>query len=733
MLSAFFTMQAASSYAQTQDTDTTDEKAVSLNEVIFSANKTAETKRTVAQQVQVISKEEIENLQSQTTADLISNTGSVYVQKSQLGGGSVSIRGLEANRNLLVIDGVRMNNLIYRAGHLQNIVTTDNNAMERVEILFGPSSTIYGSDALGGVIHLYTKSPKLSSNGSALFNTNAAIRYGSVNNEMTGHVDVNYGRNKFASLTSFSYSKFGDLKGGKNQNPFYSTSFGERPYYVERINDKDSLVKNSDRYLQVQSGYTQYDLMQKFLFQQNANLSHGINIQYSTSTDVPRYDRLTDPSGTGLKYAEWYYGPQTRLLTAYDLNLKNGTGFFDAMHFGLNFQDVIESRHTRRFNNNNLQHRNEHVNVIGMNLDFQKRLGSHNLRFGLDGQYNTLKSTADNENITTGESKPLDTRYPDGNNRMTNAAIYLSHTWEINDELTLVSGLRAGIISLHSSFKDTSFFKLPFKEADQNNTVISGNLGIINTPSDDLKLSLLVSTGFRAPNVDDLAKVFESAPGNVIVPNTSLKPEKTITTEAGLTKIFNTRSRWENTIYYTRFFDAIVTDKFQFNGQDSVLYDGTLSRVLANQNKQEAYIYGFSTHLNTQLAQRFMMGLTLNYTYGRIKTDSADAPLDHIPPFMARIDLNYRTDRFSTDFFINYNGWKRLKDYYLNGEDNEQYATPEGMPAWFTANVRFSFKAHKYITLQAGIDNIFDTQYRTFASGINAPGRNLFGTIRFHY
>lgn len=88
-------------------------------------------------------------------------------------------------------------------------------------------------------------------------------------------------------------------------------------------------------------------------------------------------------------------------------------------------------------------------------------------------------------------------------------------------------------------------------------------------------------------------------------------------------------------------------------------------------------------------------------------------------------------EKFSANFFVNYNGWKKAKNYSTSGEDNAQYAPVEGMPAWFTANLRVSYKVYKYITIQSGIDNIFDTQYRTFSSGINAPGRNIFAVIRF--
>ena len=719
--------------AGTFDPDTIPVKRINLEEVIISVNKTEEFRKNIAQQIQVLDAKEIFRVQAQSTADLISNSGNVYVQKSQMGGGSITIRGFEASRTLLVIDGVRMNNLIYRSGHLQNIVTTDNNSLEKMEILFGPSSTMYGSDALGGVVHIYTKRPELSKMDKNKVYANFFSRYGSVNKEFSNHFDLNYGTKKLASLTSLTFSKFGDLKGGQNQNLFYRNSYGERPYFVERVNGKDVLTENPDRFLQVQSGYSQYDLMQKFLHQTGDHLSQSLNIQYSTSSDVPRYDRLTDPSGEELKYAQWYYGPQERLLTAYDLNFTDPDALFDRIHWGLNFQNVEESRHTRKFGMNDLSHRIEQVNVYGTGLDFLAIRNQHDIRFGFDGQFNTLKSTANSEDISSGILSPLDTRYPDGDNSMLDLAIYFSHTWKISKHLTLVDGIRAGYSWLHSTISDNSFFNLPVTEANQKTPVYSGNIGIISNPADDWKLSFLVSSGFRVPNVDDLSKVFESAPGMVIVPNPDLKPEKTLNTELGITKIFNQNTSWETAFYYTFFNDAIVTGEFSLNGQSSVLYDGSLSRVYANQNQEKAFITGFSSNLKSQLTNHFLLIWNINYTYGRIKTDDETSPLDHIPPFLSHLSVNYTHERFSSDFFIKSNGWKRLKNYHLNGEDNEQYATPEGMPAWFTLNWHGSFQLNKNFSFQAGIDNILDTQYRTFASGINAPGRNIFAAVRFRY
>lgn len=707
-----------------------------LQEVEISANRVSEKKKETAQQIKLLEQKEISELQSQTTADLIQNSGGTFVQKSQQGGGSPVLRGFEASRVLLVIDGIRMNNLIYRAGHLQNIITTDNNSFEKVEVIFGPSSTIYGSDALGGVIHIYTKNPILASDSeNTKIKANVFTRYGSVNEENTHHLDFNVGFKKIASWTSFTYSKFGDLRMGTSANPFYPQNFGIREYYVKRINGKDSMIKNSDKYKQVYSGYTQYDLVQKILFQQNEFTKHLINIQYSNSSDVPRYDRLTEFSGTNLKFAEWYYGPQKRLLTAYDFQYSKKTSFSDFIRIILNYQDIEESRHSRRFNNNNRKSQIEQVKVYGFNLDAIKKWEKHHLQYGLDLQYNTVNSTAKSTDITTNTEKPADTRYPDGGNMMMWGSLYLSHKWFIqSNKLILVDGVRLGFANLYSKFNDTTFFKFPFREAKQNNFTYSGNIGIINNPDEHWKISFLISSGYRVPNVDDLGKVFDSQPGAVIVPNPNIQPEKTINEDLSIQYFFNKNSYWSNTVFYTQIFDAIVTDKFQYQGQDSIIYNGVKSQVLANQNKRRAYIYGYSSELQIGLSDKVEMSASLNYTYGRIKTDSTDYPLDHIPPLFGRISFKYKpSQKLSFQVYTVFNGAKRLQDYNLFGEDNLQYAPPTGMPAWYTLNFRINWNIWKYIYFTGGIDNIFDTQYRVFSSGINAPGRNIFASLRINF
>ena len=135
--------------------DTT--KTNQLEEVVVTTKRTIKEKEFIASQIESVSQKEIEFQNFQNTADLLANSGNVHVQKSQQGGGSPSIRGFEASRVLLLVDGIRMNNLTYRAGHLQNVITVDENMLENVDIFFGPSSTLFGSDALGGTVSMNTK------------------------------------------------------------------------------------------------------------------------------------------------------------------------------------------------------------------------------------------------------------------------------------------------------------------------------------------------------------------------------------------------------------------------------------------------------------------------------------------------------------------------------------------------------------------------------------------------
>jgi hemoglobin/transferrin/lactoferrin receptor protein len=702
----------------------------SVDEVVVSASKFSEKRKDLAQKVQVISKQELALMNQTSTADVLANSGNVFVQKSQLGGGSPIIRGFETNKVLIVVDGVRMNNAIYRGGHLQNVITMDNGVMDRVEVVFGPGAVVYGSDAIGGVMHFTTKNPTLSTTDKTLIKASAFSRYISAVNGFAAHADVSVGTKRLGSLTSFTYSNFGDLRQGAQRNDFVG-SFGARPWYVERINGVDSMIINSDTNLQVGSGYSQYDVLQKFTFKQKEGVLHKLNLQLSNSSNIDRYDRLTQTSNGNPRFAEWYYGPQFRLMSAYTLELSNTTKLYDAARMTLGYQAIEESRMDRRFKKNFLNHRIEHLDILTLNADFTKKNGDHEFRYGLDAWHNQVKSTAFQKDIVADTIAPLDTRYPDGGSNMMSVAAYATHTWEISDKLILNDGLRVSYVGLNANFVDQTFFPFPFDDIAQKHLALNGNLGLIYMPNKLWRMSLTGSTAFRAPNVDDLSKVFESVQGSVLVPNPNLKAEYAYNGEFGISRVLSEGLSIQATGYYTLLTNALTVGAGTFNGSDSVVYDGQLSQVMTTTNAGRAYVYGFEAMLSGKLNDHLSMIATVNYTKGRNVSDSI--PLDHIPPVFGKVAMVYTIGKLRTELFMNYSGWKRLADYNMVGEDNFAYATPYGMPSWATVNARVNYNFSRQLSLQVACENILNQNYRNFASNISAPGRNFIVTLRGNF
>jgi hemoglobin/transferrin/lactoferrin receptor protein len=707
-------------------------KIIELDEIVFSANRQEEEKQQIPYQIELIDKKQIEFQNQQTTADLLQNSGQVFVQKSQAGGGSPVLRGFEANKVLLVVDGVRMNNAIYRGGHLQDIITMDQNMLERTEIIFGPSSTIYGSDALGGVVHLITKETKFSEDTNNLFVGNAFARYSSANNENTGHLDFNYGLKNIAFLTNITFSNFQDLRSGSLLLNGFDTTW-KRNFYQSFQMNNDSAMANPDWQIQKLSAYSQLDAMQKIQFKLGKYITSGINLQYSKSSAINRFDRLTELSGGKFKWAEWKYGPQQRLLTAFNLESSKSYSWSDHFKIIFAFQKIDQDRISRRWANNTRRFQQEDVYVYSLNADLQKKFNdNHDLKYGIEFSYNQINSAAEQINILTQHKSPFATRYPDAGSTMRTLSAYLSHSWEIIEDAFLVSGLRLSNVILNASWKDTLVLKFPFSETKIQNTALSGNLGIVVNTPDNWKISFMGSTGFRSPNVDDLGKINESVTGALIIPNPNLKPEYAYNLELGINKIIQDKFKMELNAFHTILENAMTIKSDKIFGKDSVNFGDALSKVQSLQNADRAYLYGFSYALLIDLNRFLSFKSTLTYTYGRYTDSGNDSvmPLDHIPPVFGQTNLRCKLKGFEGDFYVRYNGWKKIRDYRLDAEDNEIYATPDGMPGWFTLNINLNYAITKNFRLGLACENITDNHYRVFASGISAPGRNFVISLR---
>lgn len=706
-------------------------EGISLDHVVISATKSMQSARDVPNRITKITSREVGLQNPQTAADMLGVSGEVFIQKSQQGGGSPMIRGFSTNRLLYAVDGVRMNTAIFRSGNLQNVISLDPFAIASTEVFFGPGSVIYGSDAIGGVMSFQTLTPNFSQTADLLISGSALARYSSANNEKTGHFDLKLGWKKFASVTSFSYFDYGDLRMGRQGPDEYL-----RPFYVQRADSTDVAVTNDEPLLQRGTGYTQMNLMQKFRYAPSEEWDISYGFHYSESSDYDRYDRLIMLRNGAPRSAEWYYGPQVWMMNNLGITHNGANGIYDVATLRLAHQLFKESRIDRDFNDAERRTRAEKVNAYSANLDFTKSLGTtgkSNLFYGLEAVLNDIVSTGDDEDITTGVSVPGPARYPQST--WSSYAAYATYQHHFSRLLTVQAGARYNTYRLQAIF-DTSFYPFPFTKADMKNGALTGSIGAVLRPTSKWAISLNLSTGFRSPNVDDAGKVFDSEPGAVVLPNPTLKEEYAYNAEAGIAKVFGNNVKVDVTGYYTLLQNALVRRNSTFNGQDSIIYDGTLSQVQAIQNAAKASIFGIQAGLEVRLPKGFTLSSKLNYQKGEEELDDGTtSPLRHAAPMFGITSLRYSKQKLLVDLYTVYNAKRDFEDLPAEEQGKDYlYAIDENgnpySPGWYTLNFKAMYQLTDKLRVTTGLENITDQRYRPYSSGLVAPGRNFIISLR---
>ena len=684
--------------------------------------------------VEQIGTEEIQFEQAQTAADVLEKSGDVFVQKSQFGGGSPIIRGFEANRVLLVVDGVRMNNLIYRSGHLQNAITIDPMILSGIEVIFGPGSLSYGSDALGGVVHYKTKDPMLKFDHDKAWGVNGYLRTATANFEKRIHVDFDYGNEKWATLSSITYSDYDDLRTGRKYDQQFP-DFGKRQYYVDIEGNQDRIIANDDPNLQVGTGYSQLDLLQKVKFQPTKTFCQILNVQYSTSSDIPRYDQLSsfDETPQDFAWAEWYYGPQKRAFISTKSDWKPANaGIFDHAWLILGYQNIEEDRISRRFRSQNRFFQEEDIDVWSATIDFKKNFAKSELRYGVEANSNHLHSTGSVEPRNGGPRDPAASRYPDGKNNQTSFGVYARYAATIGSYLFVNGGLRYSAIRNEIQYSRFGIFEWPedFYSGVRNANQAITWVGSISYQRDGWTIQSQSGTAFRAPNIDDLAKIRVKGDFSN-VPNLKLIPETSWNVDLLIKKAWLNNKAWiQLSGFYTTLEDAIIQDRFRLPNGDSILFfDREPYLLVANVNAEEAYVLGTSISSQLPLEEQLLLSGSITYTYGRAKLNESTRPLAHIPPVYGKIKLEYINNQWTIAGIMRFNGRKRLEDFAPDSSDNLEFATPEGSLAWVTYNLYSEFDISNEFSLQLAIENITDLHYRTFSSGVSAPGRNFIFSV----
>lgn len=703
---------------------------LAMDEIIVAANRWKQHARDLPVKITSISKKDIQLQNPQTAADLLTVSGKVFMQKSQQGGGSPMIRGFATNRLLYAIDGIRMNTAIFRGGNIQNVISLDPFATERTEVLFGPGSVMYGSDAIGGVMSFQTLTPQFSNEEKTVVSGSAVTRYSSANNEKTGHFDVNVGWKKWASVTSISSNDFGDLRMGSHGPEDYL-----RPFYVQRQNGVDVVVTNDNPLVQKPTAYSQINLMQKVRFQPNENWDFQYGFHFSETSSYSRYDRHIRYNSAGLpRYGEFYYGPQKWIMNNFNITHQSKSKLFDEMSLRLAHQFFEESRVSRSINNANREIRIEKVNAYSLNTDFTKATGARNKVFyGFEYVLNDVNSTGINEDIVVGSSAVGPARYPQAT--WQSIGVYMNDQYKISEKTLLQAGLRYNQFILKADF-DTTFYPFPFTEANIDNGSLTGSAGIVFRPTDKWVISSNVATAFRSPNVDDVGKVFDSEPGSVVIPNPNLEAEYAYNVDLNVAKMFGKSVKVDVSTYYTLLDNALVRRDFTLNGASEIVYDGELSQVQAIQNAAKANVYGIQAGVEVKLPTGFRFSTDLNFQKGEEELDNGDkSPSRHAAPFFGISRVGYVNSKLDLEVNLQFSDEVAYEDLAEEEKGKKEIYAIDGngnpySPSWYTLNLKSMYKLTENFTLTAGLENITDQRYRPYSSGIVAPGKNFILALR---
>lgn len=705
---------------------------IQTNEILLKASRW-ESNHQVSSKLASISKEELKLQNPQTSADLLNVSGEVYIQKSQQGGGSPMIRGFATNRLLYSVDGIRMNTAIFRGGNIQNIISLDPNAIDHTQVIFGPGSVLYGSDAIGGVMRFFTLKPKFSNQVDKIQTSGHILgRLSSANNEKSIHGDINVGGKKWAFITSLSHFDYGDLKMGSRGPTEYL-----RKHYVESFDNSDHKVENKNPLIQVPTGYSQFNMMNKIRYKPTKNIDLLYAFHLSETSSYGRYDRHLRTKNNLPRYARWDYGPQKWQMHHISSTFLHRTKLFDQSKVDLAYQGFEESRISRNFNQPLEEEQIEKVKALSLNADFRKQLWQKGeLFYGAEWVNNDVTSTGTSTDIFTNNRINIQSRYPLAT--WQSLGIYASKVMNLSKQLDISASIRYNHVRTIATF-DTSVFEYITQKIESNNDAVTGSIGIAYHPSPNTSLSANLSTAFRSPNVDDLGKIFDSEPGAVVVPNPSLKPEYAYNSDISIkTKVFDALYI-QGSVFYTYLDNILTRANYTFDGQDSILYQGELSQVQAIQNGSHGNVYGVQCNLNYEITKTWNIFTNVSYQKGyETLPDGTKSTMRHVAPLFGKLGIKYALPKAQIEVYSLFNGEisaenlatseQKKKEIYLKNDNGQLYS-----PAWYTLNLKTSFNVWKSTSIQLGVENILDVRYRPYSSGLVAPGRNFVGSIRLAF
>ncbi len=648
---------------------------ISIQEVIITSQRVPQKEVDIPYSVNSISRNEMDKFSPRTTPDALISTNGVFVQKTNHGGGSPFIRGLTGNQTLLLIDGIRINNSIFRYGPNQYLNTIDAFTIEKIEVAKGTGSVQYGSDALGGVLQLFTKEPFIN-NSEQKLHGNILGKYMTGDMEKTSRGEMNYSSEKLAAIVGGTYHDYGDLIGGKSTGK------------------------------QSPSGYNEYAFDSKIVFAVNDNIQLTFVNQFLRQERVPVYHKVVLEN-----YKLNEFDPQQRILTYARMNIQGHGKLFNQVKLITSWQQGIEGRNTQKNSSSILNKERDEVNTLGFTVDITSKLSSiwtanSGIEIYHDQIGSTKKEIADSGSGLIVEKRGL---YPD-DSKYNNYSIFSLHHLYLGKWI-MDGGIRLNALQINIS-------DATLGEVEISPEAIVFNASAMYNFSQAHHVYTTFSSGFRAPNIDDMGTL-GIVDFRYEIPAYDLSPEKSQNYELGY-KLSLPKFSGTVAAYYMNLNQLITRVKV-----DGQFIDGY--QVYKKENVEEAYIKGLEATAKWKPLSAFEINGGVSYTYGQSITK--DEPLRRIPPLNGRMAGTYSFLKFFTTAEFLFAG---KQDRLAAGDKSDNRIPIGGTPGWQVANLYAGIQFAS-VKFNVGVQNLLNEDYRIHGSGINGVGRSAFLSISYAF
>jgi outer membrane receptor protein involved in Fe transport len=656
-----------------------------LEQVQVTATRRAESTLDVPQATTVVTQQQLRALAPQTVMDALHGEPGTFVQQTTPGQGVVIVRGLKGSEVLHLVDGFRLNNAIFRNAPSQYIALVDSQMLEGIEVVRGPMSTLYGGDAMGGVIQMRSWEPRFDDPHGG-HEVRLRTLHASADESWLSRAEGAAGNERFVVSGGATSQDVGRLRvGGGDELPF--TDFGARAADLKLravVADGHELI---------------------------------LSAQYLKQPQTARFDELVPGFGqTEPTSAVFLFEPQARELHHLRYRGDFTTPAFDHLEAHLGRQRIRDDRRTRDFGSRNEDRERNQVETDGVSIQLDRSVGDHYLTYGAEYYQDQVASTRQRRNVDSGALSTRAPRFPNGSTQ-DQLGLYASDDWPLSSRWDLNYGLRWSRIRVDLPPTGST----PGVTVDEDD--VSGNAGVAFAISDALKWVANVGRGFRAPNVFDLG-TFGSRPGNRFnIPNPDLKPETVVTVDTGL-KFSGARADGELIAFRSDYDDkisSVLTGAVTESGQ----------LVVQSRNATALALWGIEGGLNLRPRDDLRLYATATYTRGDERFDGDEYPADRIPPLFGKLGALWDVRDDVT--LEGYAFYAAAQDRLSPRDAIDPRIDPDGTAGWATWNARVAWRPHDDLTLSLRLENLGDKRYREHGTGLDEPGFNAIATVDWRF